>query len=152
MQIQVCTNHGPQGSGGATIGKSFLHVFILEKISRTSRPISIKLDTNHPCIKEIQICINRRSGSLQRGDNCKNRVGSFKKKNQEPLSQKSSDLRKSFLIKCKLKFVNILVLGDLMGPWLGKTFLHKLILEKPAGQLQSNLMQIILVWREFKVV
>jgi hypothetical protein len=35
---------------GPQWGKPFLHVFILEKnlFSRTSKPISIKLGTNHP--------------------------------------------------------------------------------------------------------
>jgi hypothetical protein len=38
------------------LGKAYLHVFILGKIfSRTSRPISAKLGTNHPWVKEIQI-------------------------------------------------------------------------------------------------
>jgi hypothetical protein len=32
MQIQVCTNHGPRGSDEATMWKTILHVFILEKI------------------------------------------------------------------------------------------------------------------------
>jgi hypothetical protein len=31
MYIQVCSNYGPRGSGGATIGKPYLHVLILEK-------------------------------------------------------------------------------------------------------------------------
>jgi hypothetical protein len=53
VEIQVCTNHSPWGWVGPKWGKSFLHVFILEKksfkiIFRTNRPISIKLDTNHP--------------------------------------------------------------------------------------------------------
>jgi hypothetical protein len=58
-------------------------VLILKEIffSRTSRPISIKLDTNHPWIKGILNCSNKGPGSLERGDNyqkCKNGVGSFK--------------------------------------------------------------------------
>jgi hypothetical protein len=40
--------------------------------SRTSQPISIKLSTNHPCVKGIQICSNKGPGPLQRGDNYKN--------------------------------------------------------------------------------
>jgi hypothetical protein len=72
---------------------------IFKFFSRTSRQISIKLDTNHPCIKGIQVCINKRPGPLQRGNNCKIRGGGhlifF---SQEPLGQKSSYLHKSFLI------------------------------------------------------
>jgi hypothetical protein len=53
VEIQICTNHGPRGSGGTHLEKSFLHVFILGKKSlkiffRTNRPISIKLNINHP--------------------------------------------------------------------------------------------------------
>jgi hypothetical protein len=34
----------------------FLHVFIFEMFSRTSGPISIKLDAYHPLVKGIQDC------------------------------------------------------------------------------------------------
>jgi hypothetical protein len=49
-------------------------VFILKKkiFSRTSGPISIKLGTNNPWVKEIQNCSNKGPGLLQRGDNHKN--------------------------------------------------------------------------------
>jgi hypothetical protein len=40
--------------------------------SRTSRPISIKLGTNHPLVKGILNCTTKGSGPLQRGDNHKN--------------------------------------------------------------------------------
>jgi hypothetical protein len=54
-------------------------VFILKKIfSRTSMPISIKLGINHPWVMGILNCSNKGPGPLQRGDNCKNGVGSFK--------------------------------------------------------------------------
>jgi hypothetical protein len=53
-------------------------VFILKKISKTSRPISIKLYTNHPWVKEIQNCSYKEPGPLHRMDNYKNGVGSFK--------------------------------------------------------------------------
>jgi hypothetical protein len=65
-----------------------IYMFILKKIfSRTSRPIAIKLGTNHPWVKEIlvytnkgpgplqfgiQIYSNEGSSPLQRGDNHKN--------------------------------------------------------------------------------
>jgi hypothetical protein len=46
------------------------HVHI-EKIffSRTSRPISIKLGTNLPCVKRITNCSKEGPGSFPRGDN-----------------------------------------------------------------------------------
>jgi hypothetical protein len=50
-------------------------MFILKKkifFSRTSRPISIKLGTNHPLVKGILNCSNIGPGSLQSGDNHKN--------------------------------------------------------------------------------
>jgi hypothetical protein len=68
--IQFYTNHGPQGSRGATIGKT---IFILKKIfSRTSRPISMKLSTNHPRLKRIKNCSQEGPGSFPRGDNHRN--------------------------------------------------------------------------------
>jgi hypothetical protein len=49
-------------------------VFILKKIffSRISKPISIKLGTNHPSVKEIINCSNKGPGPLQGEDNHKN--------------------------------------------------------------------------------
>jgi hypothetical protein len=46
--------------------------------SRTRRPNSIKLSKNYPSMKGIQICAIEGPGPLQRGDNGKNVVGSFK--------------------------------------------------------------------------
>jgi hypothetical protein len=40
--------------------------------SRTSQRISIKLYTNHPYVKGIQVCTNEKPGPLQNGDNHKN--------------------------------------------------------------------------------
>jgi hypothetical protein len=47
---------------------------VLKKIffSRSSRPIIIKLGTNHPYVKGIQNCTNQGLGPMQRGDNHKN--------------------------------------------------------------------------------
>jgi hypothetical protein len=39
---------------------------------RTSWPNSIKLGTNYPWVKGIQVCSNKGPGPLQRGDNHKN--------------------------------------------------------------------------------
>jgi hypothetical protein len=48
-------------------------VFILNKIfSRSSRPISIKLGTNHFWVKGILNFTNKRPVLLKRGDNHKN--------------------------------------------------------------------------------
>jgi hypothetical protein len=54
-------------------------VYIKKKFSRTSRPISINVGTNHPWVKGILNCWNKGPGPFQRRDNSKNRVGSFKK-------------------------------------------------------------------------
>jgi hypothetical protein len=54
-------------------------VFTLKKIfSRTSRPISLKLFTNHPWVKKIVNCSNEGPGPLQRGNNHKNGLGNLK--------------------------------------------------------------------------
>jgi hypothetical protein len=68
--------------------------------SRTSRPISIKFDTNHPWVKRIKDCSKEGPGSFPRGDNHRNAKisGIILKSSQEPLSQKSSYLRESFPI------------------------------------------------------
>jgi hypothetical protein len=49
--------------------------FIKIFFSRTDG-LSSKLDTNHPLVKEIENS-NKEPGPLQRGDNCKNGVGSY---------------------------------------------------------------------------
>jgi hypothetical protein len=49
-----------------------LHLKFLKIFSRTSRPISIKLSINHPCVKGIINCSNKGPCPLQRGDNIKN--------------------------------------------------------------------------------
>jgi hypothetical protein len=43
-----------------------------KKISRTSRPISVKRGINHPCVKGIPNCSNKGPDPVQRGDNYKN--------------------------------------------------------------------------------
>jgi hypothetical protein len=54
-------------------------VFILKDIfSRTRRPISIKLGTNHPRVGGILNCSNKGPTLLERGDNCKNVMGLLK--------------------------------------------------------------------------
>jgi Pyruvate/2-oxoacid:ferredoxin oxidoreductase delta subunit len=43
-----------------------------DRFSRTSRPKSIKLETNYLWVKGIQVCSNNCPGSLQREDNYEN--------------------------------------------------------------------------------
>jgi hypothetical protein len=46
---------------------------------QTSKPKSIKLGTNYPWVKGIQVCSNKGPGPLQMGDNqMENGMGSFK--------------------------------------------------------------------------
>jgi hypothetical protein len=78
-------------------------MFILKKIlfSRTSRPVSIKLDTNHDWVKGILNCINKGLDPLQRGDNykiAKMGWGHLKSSSPEPRSQNRSYLHENFLI------------------------------------------------------
>jgi hypothetical protein len=68
----------PWGCMGPQWGKCLYWKKSLKILSSISRPISIKLGTNHPCIKKIQICTITGPGPLQRGDNSKNRVRSVK--------------------------------------------------------------------------
>jgi hypothetical protein len=44
------------------VHRNFFKIF-----SRTSRPKSIKLGTNYPLVKRIQVCSNKGPGPLQRG-------------------------------------------------------------------------------------
>jgi hypothetical protein len=72
MQIKVCSNHSPYGSGGAAMGKTIFTCDILTKIfSRNSRLISMKLGT-FPWVKGILNSSNLGAGPLQRGENHKN--------------------------------------------------------------------------------
>jgi hypothetical protein len=72
--FQVCSNEGDRSSSRGDNSKrvkthwKFLKFFF----SRTSRPNSIKLGTNYPWVKGIQISSNKGPGPLQRGDNHKN--------------------------------------------------------------------------------
>jgi hypothetical protein len=71
--IQVCSNKGdspsPRGNNSewVKIYWNFLKIF-----SRASRPNPIKLDTNYPWVKGIQVSSNEGTFPLQRGDNHRN--------------------------------------------------------------------------------
>jgi hypothetical protein len=55
--IQNCTNEGPPPSSRGDNSKRVkIHWKLLKIFSWTSRPISIKLGTNHPSVKGIQNC------------------------------------------------------------------------------------------------
>jgi hypothetical protein len=56
------------------LGKTFVHELILEKkiSNKTKRPISIKFDADYPCVKAIQVCLDKGTDPRQRGDNHKN--------------------------------------------------------------------------------
>jgi hypothetical protein len=53
---------------------------------------------NHPWVKGILNCSNKRPGLLQKGDNYKNGVESFKNLFLQRLSQNRSYLHESYLI------------------------------------------------------
>jgi hypothetical protein len=69
VRIQVSLTEGDSpslrgdNSERVKIHKNFLRIFF----SRTSRPKSIKLGTNYPLVKRIQVCSNKGPGPLQRG-------------------------------------------------------------------------------------
>jgi hypothetical protein len=82
MSLKEGDGPSPRGDNceRVKIHRNFFKIFF----PRTSRPKSIKLGTNYPLVKRIQVCSNKGPGPLQRGDNhkkCKKRVGSFKNLN-----------------------------------------------------------------------
>jgi hypothetical protein len=75
MYSELFTSWSP-GVGRGHNRESHIYMFIFLKIfSRTSRPISINLGTNHPWVKEILDCTNKGPCPFQRGDNHKNENG-----------------------------------------------------------------------------
>jgi hypothetical protein len=72
--IQVCSQEGdspsPRGDNSkkVKIHSKFLKIFFF----RTNGPNSMKLGTNHPWVKGIQVCSNKGPGPLQMGNNHKN--------------------------------------------------------------------------------
>jgi hypothetical protein len=58
--------------GEAAMGKTIFTCVCNGKNCRTRRPISIKIYTNHPCMKGIQVSTNKGPGPIQREDNHKN--------------------------------------------------------------------------------
>jgi hypothetical protein len=78
-EILNCSNEGdclsPRGDNSKRVK---IHWIFLKIFSRTRRPISIKLGTNHPSVTGILNCSNKGPGPLERGDNfkkCKNGMG-----------------------------------------------------------------------------
>ena len=72
-RIQVFLKEGdspsPRGDNSKRVK---IHRIFFKIFSRISRPKSIKLGTNYPWVKGIQVCSNKGTGPLQRGDNNKN--------------------------------------------------------------------------------
>jgi hypothetical protein len=72
--IQVCSKKGDSpfqrgdNSKRVKIHRKFFKIFFF----RTSKPNSIKLGTNYPWVKGIQVSSNKGPSPLQRGDNHKN--------------------------------------------------------------------------------
>jgi hypothetical protein len=78
--------------------------------------ISIKIDANYPCIKGIQVCLDKGTDPYQRGDDNKNaNIGwpvSKKSCSQEPMIQKRLTLHENFITE----------LGGREGPQYWKLF------------------------------
>jgi hypothetical protein len=70
MRIQVCLNKGPgplqRGDNHKNVKMGWGHLKIF---SRTTGPILTRLDTNHPWVKEIQVCTKEGDSLSPRGDN-----------------------------------------------------------------------------------
>jgi hypothetical protein len=77
--IQVCSKEGdipsPRGDNSERVKilRNFFKIFF-----RTSGPNSIKLGTNYPWVKGIEVSSNKGPSPLQRGGNRKNGMGLFK--------------------------------------------------------------------------
>jgi hypothetical protein len=69
-------------------------------------------------MKGIQGYTNKGPGHLQRGENCKNRVGSFKFIFSKNYMAKKAQIY--IIASCKLDFIKIKVLRGQMGLQLGK--------------------------------
>jgi hypothetical protein len=71
--IQVCSKEGDSPfARGDNSERIKIHLkFSKTFFSRTSRPKSIKLGTNYPWVKGIQVSSNKWPGRFQRGDNHK---------------------------------------------------------------------------------
>jgi hypothetical protein len=74
--IQVCSTCSNEGNIPSPRGDNSkrvkIHRKFLKIFSRTSRPKLIKLNTNYPWVKGIQVCSNKGPGTIQSGDNHKN--------------------------------------------------------------------------------
>jgi hypothetical protein len=73
-RIQVYSNEGERPSPRGDNSKKNKNTTKFFKIlySRTTRPNSIKLGTNYPWVKVIQVCSKKEPDPLQRGGNHKN--------------------------------------------------------------------------------
>jgi hypothetical protein len=66
VQIEIYQHHDPRGQMGP-------HKLTLEYFfSKIRGPISIKIDANYPCIKGIQVCLDKGTDPHQMGDDNKN--------------------------------------------------------------------------------
>jgi hypothetical protein len=69
------------GVGRGHNRENYIYISLHRKKSSSPEPVGqfqSKLGINHPWVKGILNCSNKRLGPLQRGDNLKNEVGSFK--------------------------------------------------------------------------
>ena len=98
--IQVCSNEGPRSfPRGDNYEIAKIHYRNLKICSRTIGPISIKLCTKHPWVKEIQVCSNE-GPPFPGGDNnkmAKIHWRNFKFSSREPLDQFQSNVAQSIL-------------------------------------------------------
>jgi hypothetical protein len=128
-----------------------IHWKFLKIFSGTSRPISIKLGTNHPWVKWILNCSNKGPGPLKTGDNhknAKNGVGSFQNLLQNHWARIGHIYMKTFWYNVDSE------LFTSWSPGVGRghnrenhnyiCLWKKSSSPETAGQFQSSLVQIIL--------
>jgi hypothetical protein len=160
--FQVCSNEGdcpsPRGNNSESVK---IHWKFLKIFSRTSGPNSIKLGTNYPWVKGIKVCSNKGPNLLQRGDNHKNvKIGwghlkIFFSRTTGPILIRLGTNHPwgQGIQVCSNEEDSPSPRGDnnkkVKIHWI---FKKKSSSPEPAGQIQSNLIQIILGWREIKFV
>jgi hypothetical protein len=128
--------------------KNILKIFF----AKTRTPILIILSTNHLCIKGIEVCTNKGTNSLQRGDNHTNAKIGWGHPNFFSRITKPEKLTFSYMLSDVVDIQDCTNNGPKgrEGPQWGKHFYlyrywKKIVFSRTtcSSQFQSNLVQII---------
>ena len=130
-----------------------IHWLNLKIFSRTTGPISTKLSTRHPWVKEIQVCSKEGPNLFPRGDN-------YEKAKHIDEIKKIFSLRTTYPISTKLgtrlPWLKGIQVCSIKGPlfqgeiitkwWKYIDEIKKSSSREPLSQFQPNLAQSILGW------